>query len=168
MTLGDFFRVLEQDAMELLAFAQAMHDPATSDRFVLELGQALGDDAFVAEVWEEFGGRSLPPSEPEAAAKARLDLPLHEGGEPLVELLEAAPMDEPARRRDRLEERAALFEQLEQAADRARFSPAEHELWRMRLEGYSLSHAAQIGGWAEGTVHSMWSRMLAKLRTPGL
>ena len=66
MTLGDFFRVLEQDAMELLAFAQAMHDPATSDRFVLELGQALGDDAFVAEVWEEFGGRSLPPSEPEA------------------------------------------------------------------------------------------------------
>ena len=132
MTLGDFFRVLEQDAMELLAFAQAMHDPATSDRFVLELGQALGDDAFVAEVWEEFGGRSLPPSEPEAAAKARLDLPLHEGGEPLVELLEAAPMDEPARRRDRLEERAALFEQLEQAADRARFSPAEHELCPMQ------------------------------------
>jgi hypothetical protein len=126
-------------------------------------------DELSVELWQEIGEPVMPQLRPLPASVASLDVSAFQGGPNLVELLEALPINESARRVRVLEDHAALIEALDEACTRARLSAQEAQMWHLaRHEGCSIRDVALRNGWSIGHAHRVRQRMLTKVRTASL
>src|SRR5438094_10602322 len=80
-------------------------------------------DELTVEIWNAFGEPAMPQLRPLPTNLRSLDVSVFNDGPALVELLEALPTNEPARRAVVLEEKAVLLEALDQARSLARLGP---------------------------------------------
>lgn len=131
----------------------------------LRTDPALRDD-LTMEIWNEFGEPAMPRLRPLPSSVVSLDAAAHEGGAPLIEMLEAKPVNEAARRARVLEEQGVLYENLDEARNQARLGRQEARLWDLfRYERCSMGEAACRTGWSRNQVHVVRDRMLKKVRT---
>src|SRR5436309_13169341 len=123
-------------------------------RFLVRLGELVDEwgpfvaavssdpairDALTVELWQTFGEPAMPQLRPLPSSVSSLDVAPFVGSAPLVEMLEARPVDESARRARVLDEYAVLLEPLDEARSRARLGLQEAQLWHLtRYEKCSI------------------------------